>query len=114
MRDNILFLAILLVQSFVLVGCDDSNNNSGNTFTEDQFADDITLRANPETDTVVKFLEPPIPIPVVNTRDTLLVQTEQRSHKSCQRRNEKFQQLKDKAISNIVNQLMAFKNELGA
>ena len=72
MRNNILVLAMFLVVSALVVGChdDNSNNSARNTFTEDQFVEDPNLRANPETDTVVKFLEPPSPPQTVSTRDT--------------------------------------------
>lgn len=46
----------------VAVAACDSNNGSGDTqrvLTENDFATDETLTANPETDTIVKFLEPP-------------------------------------------------------
>ena len=73
MRTSITILAILLVIAFAVAACHDnnSNNNSRNTFTEDQFAADPNLKANPETDLIIKFLEPP-PTKVIlaNSRDT--------------------------------------------
>lgn len=54
------FLAIFVVTLLTLLGCDDNNNNnSGNTFSENQFVADSGLKANPQTDLIVKFLEPP-------------------------------------------------------
>ena len=54
-----LFPILLLI--FTAAACD-SNNDGGDNFrvlTENDFAADETLTANPETDTIVKFLEAP-------------------------------------------------------
>ena len=73
MRATLFILAMVAILSFAAVAChdNDSSNNSRNTFTEDQFVEDPNLKANPETDLIVKFLEPP-PTKVIlaNTRDT--------------------------------------------
>lgn len=69
MRMGVLSLTLLLASAFLILGCDDNNDNSGSTFTENQFVEDPALRANPETDTVVHFLEPPSLDQAVNSRD---------------------------------------------
>ena len=74
MRIHISILAIVLVLAITVAACHDDNNGNNaarNTFTEDQFVLDPNLQANPETDLIIKFLEPP-PTKVIlaNTRDT--------------------------------------------
>lgn len=54
------FIALLLITSASFIGCDDNDNRSSQTvLTENNFADDSSLSADPETHIVIKFLEHP-------------------------------------------------------
>lgn len=60
MRNRILFLAIILILPLFVVGCDNNNNSSdGQARTENDFFNAPSLKADPEKDRVVMFLESP-------------------------------------------------------
>jgi len=61
MKNSILFVALILVLPLLILGCDDNNNSINATaLTENDFAKDGALRADPEKGVIVTFLESPM------------------------------------------------------
>lgn len=61
MKNSILFIALTLFLPLLILGCDDNNNSINATaLTENDFAEDSALRADPEEGVIATFLESPM------------------------------------------------------
>ena len=61
MKNSILSIAVFLILTSLILGCDDNNNSiDAAALTENNFVEDTAVRADPEEGVVVTFLEHPM------------------------------------------------------
>jgi len=73
MKKFVLLIAVVFILPLFILSCDDNNsgNNNSMALTENDFAQDLGMRADPESGVVATFLEPPESEMTLNDTDEI-------------------------------------------